>query len=40
MTEELPEAELHEDEGLMLEIGWLDLWHTDRQGGAADCEAG
>jgi hypothetical protein len=28
---EEPDPELTPDEQLMLEIGWLDLWHADRE---------
>jgi hypothetical protein len=30
-TSEESDPELTPDEQLMLEIGWLDLWHADRE---------
>jgi hypothetical protein len=31
MADETPDPDLTADEELMLEIGWLDLWHADRE---------
>ena len=31
MTDEPTEPELTEDEALMLEVGWFDLWHAERE---------
>jgi hypothetical protein len=32
-TSEESDPELTADEQIMLEIGWLDLWHADREAG-------
>jgi len=40
MTDEPTEPELTEDEVLMLEVGWLDLWHATREGQTGSTEAG
>ena len=40
MTDESTEPELTEDEALMLEVGWLDLWHATREGRTVSIEAG
>jgi hypothetical protein len=31
MTDDLRDPDLTADEELMLEVGWLDLWHADRE---------
>ena len=31
MTDEPIDPELTEDEKLMFEVGWLDLWHANRE---------
>jgi hypothetical protein len=36
MTDETRDPELTADEDLMLEIGWLDLWHADREDAHGD----
>ena len=38
MTDEQREPDLTAEDELMLEIGWLDLWHAEREN--ADGEAG
>jgi hypothetical protein len=38
MTYEMSDPELTAEEELMLDIGWLDLWHAERED--ADGEAG
>jgi hypothetical protein len=32
MADELRDPELTQDEELMLEVGWLDLWHSALEG--------
>ena len=39
-TGEESDPELTPDEQLMLEIGWLDLWHADREAGRPADELG
>jgi hypothetical protein len=40
MTDQPTEPRLTEDEALMLEVGWLDLWHATREGQTGSTEAG
>ena len=40
MTDELRDPELTEDEVLMLEVGWLDLWLADREAPTVAGDAG
>ena len=40
MTDELSDPELTEDEVVMLEVGWLDVWLADREAPTAARGAG
>jgi hypothetical protein len=40
MTDELSDPELTEDEVVMMEVGWLDVWLADREALTVAGEAG